>query len=222
VLGSLLGGVPIDAQQEFTGGFGDLVAPYALATGVLLVLLCLAHGAAFLRLRTAGDLHVRAAAAARALAPATAVAVIGWCFWTRGVSDGGTLLSLIELVAALAAIAAAVLVRSGSDGAAFAATAVTVGAVVVSLFTELYPRVMVSSSGAASDLTAQNTASASYALTVMTVVLVVVLPIVLLYQGWTYHVFRSRLRGARVGVDEAVPGIPAPRSSTARTGDGAS
>jgi cytochrome bd ubiquinol oxidase subunit II len=219
VLGSLLGGVPIDAQQEFTGDLGDLFAPYALATGVVLGLLCVTHGATFLRLRTAGVLHARAGTAARALAPATALAVIGWCFWTRGVSGGGTLLSLIELVAALAAIAAAVLVRSGSDGAAFGATAATVVAVVVSLFTELYPRVMVSSSGAANDLTAQSTASASYALTVMTVVLVVVLPIVLLYQGWTYHVFRGRLRGPRVGQDGAVPGIPSPRSGAARTAE---
>src|SRR3954454_19870852 len=67
VLGSLLGGVPIDAQQEFTGGLADLLAPYALATGVALTMLCLLHGAVFLRLRTAGQLHARAAGAARAL-----------------------------------------------------------------------------------------------------------------------------------------------------------
>jgi cytochrome bd ubiquinol oxidase subunit II len=54
----------------------------------------------------------------------------------------------------------------------------------------------------------------------MTVVLAVVLPIVLLYQGWTYHVFRGRLRGPRVGEDEAVPGIPSQRSSAARTTEG--
>jgi cytochrome d ubiquinol oxidase subunit II len=202
VLGSLLGGVPIDAQQEFTGGLADLLAPYALATGVALTMLCLLHGAVFLRLRTAGQLHARAAGAARALSPATALAVIGWCIWTRVVSGNGFLLSFVELAAALAAIVAAVLVRTGSDGGAFAATSVTVVAVVVSLFTELYPRVMVSSSGAANDLTAQNTASGSYSLTVMTVVVAVLLPVVLLYQGWTYHVFRSRIRGPQVGVGE--------------------
>src|SRR3954447_7253008 len=131
VLGGLLRGVPIDAQQEFTGGLADLLAPYALATGVALTLLCLLHGAVYLRLRTAGLLHARAASAARALAPATALAVIGWCIWTRVVSGNGFLLSFVELAAALAAIVAAVLVRTGSDGGAFAATSVTVVAVVV-------------------------------------------------------------------------------------------
>jgi cytochrome bd ubiquinol oxidase subunit II len=201
MLGSLLNGVPIDAQQEFAGDLGDLLAPYALATGVTLTLLCLLHGAAFLRLRTVGEVHRRAASATRALAPATALAVVAWCIWTRVVSGHGFLLSAVEVAAALAVIAAAVLVQSGAEGAAFAATAGTIVA-AVSLFAELYPRVMVSTLGAANDLTAQNTASASYSLTVMTVVVAVLLPVVLLYQGWTYHVFRGRVRGPQTGVEE--------------------
>src|SRR3954468_24357781 len=219
VLGGLLGGVPIDGQQEFVGGLGDLLSPYALATGVTLTLLCLLHGAAYLSLRTAGaGLNARARRAARVLAPATALAVLGWCIWTRVVSGNGFLLSFIELGAVLAAIAAAGLVRSGREGAAFAATSATIVAVVVSLFTELYPRVMVSSLGAANDLTTQNTASASYALTVMTVVLAVLLPVVLAYQGWTYHVFRGRLRGPQVGADGSGPLIPTPRREEAPAG----
>jgi cytochrome bd ubiquinol oxidase subunit II len=67
-------------------------------------------------------------------------------------------------------------------------------AVVVSIFVALYPRVMVSSLGSASDLTISNTASSPYALKVMTVAAAVLFPVVLAYQAWTYHVFRSRVR----------------------------
>ena len=93
--------------------------------------------------------------------------------------------------------------RAGScakqrDGQAFTATTITIAAVVAALFTDLYPRVMVSSLGAQFDLTISNTSSAPYALKVMTVVLAVLLPVVLLYQGWTYFVFRRRLIGAPV------------------------
>ena len=117
ILGGLLGGVPIDAQQEFVGGLGDLLAPYALATGITLTLLCLLHGAVYLSLRTTGAaLHARARHAARRLAPATAVAVLGLCIWTRVVAGSGFLLSFVELGAVLAAIAAAALVR-GARGA---------------------------------------------------------------------------------------------------------
>jgi len=45
----------------------------------------------------------------------------------------------------------------------------------------------------------QNTSSSPYALKVMTVVAAVFLPLVLLYQGWSYYVFRRRLTLADVG-----------------------
>ena len=85
-------------------------------------------------------------------------------------------------------------VGRGRDGLAFAATAVTMAATVVTLFVALYPRVMVSTLGSANDLTVTNTASAPYTLRVMTVVAAILFPVVLAYQAWTYHVFRSRVR----------------------------
>ena len=66
---------------------------------------------------------------------------------------------------------------------------------VATLFTSLYPRVMVSSPNFANSLTVENASSAHYTLVVLTVIALVVLPVMLLYQGWTYHVFRHRLKG---------------------------
>jgi cytochrome d ubiquinol oxidase subunit II len=208
VLGGLLAGVPIDPRQEFVGSLGDLFGPYAVATGVTITLLCLLHGAAFLALRTTGDVRRRAVGVSTILGPVTAVVVLAFVAWTRIESGHGLLLSVVELGAVLAAVAAAVLVRSGRDGAAFAATSATMAAVVVSIFTELYPRVMVSSLGAANDLTVSGSASSPYALRVMTVVLAVLLPVVLAYQGWTYHVFRSRLTPSEPPGNRAEPAVP--------------
>jgi hypothetical protein len=44
----------------------------------------------------------------------------------------------------------------------------------------------------------------------MTVVLAVLLPVVLAYQGWTYHVFRSRLTPTEPPGDGARPAAPPP------------
>jgi cytochrome d ubiquinol oxidase subunit II len=120
----------------------------------------------------------------------------------------------------IAVIVAAVLAYRGKEGAAFAATALTLAAVTVSLFDELYPRVMVSTLGAANDLTVDSTSSAPYALTVMTVALAVLLPIVLVYQGWTYHVFRRRLTGPAGPPDGSAPSWK-PVVAPPRTGPGA-
>jgi cytochrome d ubiquinol oxidase subunit II len=81
-------------------------------------------------------------------------------------------------------------------GWAFAATTAVMALTVVSIFTELYPRVMVSSTNPAYSLTIRNTASGSYSLTVMTVVAAIFLPVVLAYTAWAYYVFRKRISPA--------------------------
>jgi cytochrome bd ubiquinol oxidase subunit II len=190
-LGNLLHGVPIGADQEYAGGFADLLNGYALFCGVTVVLLCLLHGASFLALKASGEVRERALRTGRLLGPVAAAAVVGFAVWTQATAGRW---SLPLVVAVLAALAGAWQVGRGRDGVAFVATSVTMAAVVVSIFVALYPRVMVSSLGAASDLTVTNTASSPYALKVMTVAAAVLFPIVLAYQGWTYHVFRSRVR----------------------------
>jgi cytochrome d ubiquinol oxidase subunit II len=52
-------------------------------------------------------------------------------------------------------------------------------------------------------LTVSNAASAHYTLAVMSVVALIVTPVVLLYQGWTYRVFWHRLGGDEPLADEA-------------------
>jgi len=191
-LGNLLGGVPIGPDQEYTGTFVDLLNGYSLFTGATVVLLCLLHGASFLALKTDGEVRERALRVGRWVAPVAAAAVLGFAVWTQATAGSW---SLFLVVAVLAAMAAAWQVGRGRDGVAFAATSVTMAAVVVSVFVALYPRVMVSSLGSASDLTVSNTASSPYALKVMTVAAAVLFPVVLAYQAWTYYTFRRRIGG---------------------------
>ena len=71
-LGDLLHGLPINSAQNFTGSFWDLLQPYALLTGVTLVLLCLLYGATFLSLKTTGSMRERSGLLARWVAPPAA------------------------------------------------------------------------------------------------------------------------------------------------------
>ena len=192
-LGDLLHGLPINSSQNYTGSFWDLLQPYALLTGITLVLICLLHGATFLSLKTTGDMRERAGRLARRVAPLTGAAVVAFVIWTHVTARSTFFLNPIELLAVLAVIAAIWLVHERRDGFAFAATTVTMAACIVSIFTGLYPNVMVSSTSPAYNLTVHNTASGAYSLKVMTVVAVILLPVVLAYQTWTYYVFRRRV-----------------------------
>ena len=86
---------------------------------------------------------------------------------------------------------------------------------VATLFTGLYPRVMVSSTDAASSLTIEDAASSTYALKVMTVVALVLTPVVLIYQGWTYHVFRERVGGEPEPAEQPEDTGPSPEAEPA-------
>src|SRR5713226_1034558 len=98
-LGDLLHGLPINASQEYTGSFFDLLQPYALFTGVTLVLICLLHGATFLCLKTTGDMRERAGRLARRVAPATAAAVVAFIIWTHVTARDTFFVNPVELLA---------------------------------------------------------------------------------------------------------------------------
>jgi cytochrome bd ubiquinol oxidase subunit II len=192
-LADLLHGVPIGGAQEFTGSLGSLFPAQSVVTGLTLASVCVLHGATFLGLRTTGALRARAGRTARLAAPAVVALVIANAAWTHASAGGGALLNPVEFAAVIGVLAAAWFVYDRREGWAFAATTLTMAAAVLSIFVDLYPRVMVSSTSPAFDLTARGTAAGAYSLRVMSVVALVALPFVLAYQGWTYYVFRRRV-----------------------------
>ena len=212
-LADLLHGLPINSAQNFTGSFWTLLQPYALFTGVTLVLICLLHGATFLSLRTTGDMHERSRRIARTVAPFTAAAVVGFAIWTHVTSSSTFFLRPLELLAIIAVLAAVWLVYARRDGFAFTATAITMATCILSIFVGLYPNVMVSSTNPAYNLTVHNTASNPYSLDAMTIIVLIFLPLVLAYQSWTYYVFRRR-----VSRDQFVPKLPPAASPPAAPG----
>jgi cytochrome d ubiquinol oxidase subunit II len=201
-LSALLYGTPLDSDGEYAGGFWDLFSPYTVLAGIAVVLLFAFHGATFLTLRTMGELRDRAEHAARQFAlPAAGLPAV-FLVWTVGVAMDGNDRELFPPVlpaaVGIAALALAVwFLYAGRSGRAFAMTVLATAALVATLFVSLYPRVMVSSPDFENSLTVDGAASSHYALTVMTVVAAVLVPVVLLYQGWTYYVFRRRVSSER-------------------------
>jgi cytochrome d ubiquinol oxidase subunit II len=186
-------GLPIDANQEFVGDFGDLLPAYSIVTGVAFVAITLLHGSVFLSLKVHGEPHRRSIWLARPLSPIAAALVITMAIWTHTVVGHGVLINLVELAAIVAVLAAVWLVLVGSWGWAFVATTITIASMVLSIFSDLYPNVLISTLNPANNLTVHNAASAPYSLKVMTIIVVIFLPAVLVYQAWTYHVFRRRI-----------------------------
>ncbi|MFF8861977.1 cytochrome d ubiquinol oxidase subunit II [Streptomyces sp. NPDC015139] len=189
---NIVRGVKIDRHFEYVGGVGDLLNPYALLGGLVTLTLFTFHGAVFTALKTVGDIRVRARKLALWTGLVAAVVALAFLLWTQ--AHSGDAKSLVALVVAVAALTAALVANQlGREGWAFALSGVTIVASVAMLFLSLFPNVMPSTLNGDWSLTVTNASSSPYTLRIMTWLAVIATPIVLLYQGWTYWVFRKRI-----------------------------
>ncbi|MEV8586911.1 cytochrome d ubiquinol oxidase subunit II [Streptomyces sp. NPDC051180] len=190
--GNIVRGVKIDAEMEYVGTFWDLLNPYALLGGLVTLTLFTFHGAVFVALKTVGDIRGRARALALKLGLVTAVAALGFLIWTQvDTGDGWSLAAM--LVAVVALVGAIGAIKAGREGWSFALSGVTIAAAVAMLFLALFPNVMPSSLNPEWSLTVTNASSSPYTLKIMTWCAAIATPLVLLYQSWTYWVFRKRI-----------------------------
>ena len=198
---NLAHGIPLDARHEYAGTFWTLINPYALIGGVTTLALFCAHGTLFLGLRTDGAMRDRSAAAARILAPAAAALLALFAIWTIAAQSPREPLSVVLLaVAVLAAAGAVVRSRARAEASAFGLSSLAIGTLFAALWVWQFPNALTSTDPATS-LTLHAASSTPYTLKVMTFVAVALVPFVLLYQGWTYWVFRRR-----IGAEDFTPG----------------
>lgn len=204
---NIVRGVPLEKASsgsiEYVGGFFNLLNPYALLGGVVTLTVFLTHGAHFLALKTAGEIRLRAHSLAIRLGLIAAVAAVGFLVWSNLMLPSiNTKFLVLSILTALFWVGSLFANFRGREGWAFIASSVAIATFVSGLFVALYPRVMPSSRGAQFDLTIFNASSTNYTLKVMTVVAVVMTPIVLVYQGWTYWVFRKRVSASQIAHPE--------------------
>jgi cytochrome d ubiquinol oxidase subunit II len=189
---NIVRGVKIDRDFEYVGGLTDLLNPYALLGGLVTLTLFTFHGTVFVGLKTVGDIRQRARKLALRVGAVTAGLALVFLLWTQiekgdGVSLVAAAMAVVALLAALAAV------RAGREGWAFALSGITIVAAVAMLFLTLFPNVMPSSLNADWSLTVTNASSSPYTLKIMTWCAAIATPVVMLYQGWTYWVFRKRI-----------------------------
>jgi cytochrome d ubiquinol oxidase subunit II len=205
---NIVRGVPLNADHVYTGNLLTLLNWYGLLGGLVTLSLFALHGAIFLALKTDGPLRERARALALRIAAGAVPLAAAFLIITQ-FSHGKAWTDVTAGVAALALLGGAAAAARGREGWAFLGTGTTLALAVATLFGDLYPHVLPSTTAAAYGLTVSSASSSHYTLTVMTWVAVIFTPVVLTYQGWTYWVFRKRLSRSDFGPAQALPQAPA-------------
>jgi len=199
ILATTFLGLPLDAHGNRAGSPFAAIRWDTLLGALAVAGFSLVHGAAFLTLKTAGDLRRRARLLAVRLLPAALLPLLALLVIVQ--LRHGRLWTLVPLaVAVIAGVIAWRKLAEDHDGPAFGALGVTIAAAAATLFGALYPDVLPSTVDAANTLTMAGAASSPYTLKVITWVGGFGAPAVLVYQGWTYWVFRKR-----ISVDQIPP-----------------
>lgn len=194
---NLARGVPIDAKMNYTGNLLTLLNWYGLLGGLATVVTFLLHGANFLSLKMTGRMQERAFAAARKIFPVDVVVMLLLLVGTYIATDIYVRLGLnpgvLPVLGMIALFVAGYFIFKKQDIWAFILIGLNIIITQITFFTVLFPRVMISSTSPLYSLTIYNASSTPYTLTVMSVVALIFVPIILIYQGWTYYVFRKRI-----------------------------
>jgi cytochrome bd ubiquinol oxidase subunit II len=195
---TLVRGLPVDASGHVHLSIGDVLNAYTLLGGLATAGLFLFYGAVFVALKTSGAIRDDAYRFAVWLSLPVTGLVAAFGLWTQ-LAHGKNWTWLVLAAAVVAQLAAVILVwRRASDGWAFVCTALVVAAVVILLFGALYPNLVPSTLNKQWSVTIYNASSTPYTLKIMTWVTAFFAPLTMVYQGWTYWVFRQRISAERI------------------------
>lgn len=193
----MIKGLPIDRSMTMHAGFFDIVNLYTIVGGLAFVALVYLHGLMFIRLKTDGEIRERAGKAAMKMYVAAGAVVVLFAILTAVFTDAfvkrGAILIPVYAVAIVLYLGLYPLLRNKKEGLSFAVTGLILILVTVSFFVALFPNVLISSMGAANNLTLYKASSSPYSLKVMTIVACTMVPVVLAYTIWSYYVFRKRV-----------------------------
>ena len=192
-MSNLLKGLPIDSKMHYLGNFFDLLSPYTILAGITFAAIFLYHGANFLMLKL-GDDSLLLDTQTKGSKFGIIALILGAGFIAATVINFGMFAGLAPIFIGAGCLLYSICsFKGGNFKASFIASTLSIAAITIGLFTSLFPNLMVSSLNPDWSLTIYNAASTPHTLAIMTGAAVILVPIVLLYQGWTYKIFKERV-----------------------------
>jgi cytochrome bd ubiquinol oxidase subunit II len=198
-IGNIARGLPL-VGGNYTDGLIGLLNPFSLCVGLLAVAMFVMQGAAWLVLRTEGDLAQRAR---RSGVLAWAAFIAMWLVVTAYSTVEATALwsnygNPLAWLAPVLFVAAAVatgyaLWKVRSDWLPIVSSSLSIAALIAILGVGLYPNLVVDRNGGAG-LTVDNASSSDLALTVMLIIVLIGVPLVLVYTGFVYYRFTHKVK----------------------------
>jgi cytochrome bd ubiquinol oxidase subunit II len=194
-IGNIVRGIPIGPDGEYAGTFFTLLNPFAIMLGLLSTAMFVMQGAAWLMVRTEGELRARAQ---KAGVVATVVTIALWAMATAFSrvaaphtwnAYANPVFYLVPLTFVVFGILTFVQFRKGASGLTFLFSSLAVTAVVGLVGVGLYPYMVPALGNLDASLTIHNSSSSQLTLKTMLYIALGGVPIVLAYTIFIYSKF---------------------------------
>ena len=197
MLGAFIQGFRVEGRV-FAGGVFDFLTPFSILTGIALVFGYALLGAGWLVLKTEGEIQARARRYGRVCLVAVLIAILIVSLWTPYMSEAVfrrwfswpniLILSPVPIATVLVAWATWRALNGVSQSGAFIGAtglfALSYAGIAISLWPMIVPH----------HFTLDQAASSPSTQAFLLVGTLFLLPIILVYSGWSYWVFRGKVR----------------------------
>jgi cytochrome d ubiquinol oxidase subunit II len=196
-IGNIIRGVPLSSDGEFAGSFLGLLNPFALATGLLSVAMFVMQGAAWLNIRTEGELRERAIRVARGSWVVMMVLWLAVTVWSMPAAPhmwqayNRPLSWVTPVLFAVAMGGFYLTLRSRLALPAFGFSSLSIALLIATMGQGLYPYMVPAINEPRASLTIFNASSSQNTLTAMLIIALIGVPVVLAYTIFIYRKFLS-------------------------------
>lgn len=198
-LGNMVLGLPLDSDHEYTGGFFNLLSPYALICGLATVALFAMHGAIYLVMKTSGDLQTEVKSWVKSAMIAFGVGygllTVATFVFAPHMAERIREKPLLFALPTLALVTIANVPREmsrGKEQRAFASSCLSIGYLMALFGMGLFPKIVPALDNV-NDMTIRNSSASPATLTVMTTIALIGMPFVLSYTIVIYRIFRGKV-----------------------------
>jgi cytochrome d ubiquinol oxidase subunit II len=191
--GNIFAGLPID-NNGYHGNLFTLLNAYGILTGLLFLLMFIQHGSLWLSIKTTNDLSLRAKNLSKKIWICLLIVAVLFLMATYFYTNlyDNFLQKPIWFIVPIIAVLSLLFIRifmAKHYLASFFSSCLTILSVVFTGIIGLFPNMIPSSISPEFSLTIYNSSSSLYTLKIMTIVVIIFVPIVLIYQIWNYIVF---------------------------------
>lgn len=196
IFASMSSGIAINSQGHVEESLLSYFTLYTIAAGILVGLTSLLHGLNFLALKTSGVLRDNVIVFRKRWENITAIfslVFVVLLVFSTGYFDKHAIYTVLLIIMMTIGLASQFKKNTKSDWFKLLGTALMFISEFLLLITGSFPNVITSNNPIGNSITIQEASSSPQTLKLMTVIALILVPIILIYQVYAFSVFRKRI-----------------------------